>query len=67
MISYEPLKRTLEEKGMKFINLRNDHGGFLGRNTVTKLKNNMNVDMTTIEKICLEMSIPVEKVVKIIK
>lgn len=67
MISYEPLEKTLSEMGMKYINLRNEFGGFLGRNTVTKLKNNQNVDMTTIDKICINLDIPVEKVVKIIK
>ena len=67
MISFEPLKETLKEKDMKISHLRNDKGGFLSTDVVTKISKNRNVEVSTIEKICLELDIPVEKVLKIVK
>lgn len=67
MISFEPLKVTLKEKNMKISHLRSDKGGFLSTDAVTKINKNENVEISTIEKICLNLDIPVEKVIKIYK
>ncbi|CAH0306083.1 helix-turn-helix domain-containing protein [Priestia megaterium] len=67
MISYEPLRKTLKERNLNISDLRNDRGGFLSTSTVTKLNKDKNLEMTMIEKICLELDIPVEKVLKIVK
>jgi DNA-binding Xre family transcriptional regulator len=67
MISYEPLRKTLKERNLNISDLRNDRGGFLSTSTVTKLNKDKNLEMTMIEKICLELDIPVEKVLKITK
>ena len=67
MISFEPLKETLKEKNMKISHLRNDKGGFLSTDAVTKINKNENVETSTIDKICLNLDIPVEKVIKFVK
>jgi len=67
MISFEPLKETLKEKDMKISHLRNDKGGFLSTDAVTKINKNENVETSTIDKICLNLDIPVEKVIKFVK
>ena len=67
MISFEPLKETLKEKNIKISHLRNDKGGFLSTDVVTRINKGKNIDMVNIEKICLNLDVPIEKVIKIVK
>lgn len=67
MISYEPLRRTLKERNINISDLRTDHGGFLSTSTITKLNKDEVLRMDMLEKICIELNLPIEKVVKIIK
>ncbi|EGI2114752.1 helix-turn-helix transcriptional regulator [Listeria monocytogenes] len=63
MISYDPLKETLKQRNMKISDMRE----FLSSTTVSKISKNKNVEMSTIDKICLNLDIPVEKVIKFVK
>jgi DNA (cytosine-5)-methyltransferase 1 len=63
MISYDPLKETLKQKNMKISDMRE----FLSSTTVSKISKNKNVEMSTLDKICLNLDIPVEKVIKFVK
>ena len=67
MISYEPLRKTLIERNLNISDLRNDHGGFLSTSTVTKLSKDGDLKLSMIDKICKELDIPVEKVIKFVK
>lgn len=64
MISYAPLFKTLNEKGMVISDLR---GTILNSRTIVKIYKNESVNLSTIEKICLHLSVSVEEVVLIIE
>lgn len=65
MIDFSPLHKTLKEKGMKISDLRDV---VLSSKTVTKLnKNDMNkFYLSTVDKLCIYLEVPIEKVVQII-
>jgi len=63
MISYDPLKEVLKQRNMKISDMRE----FLSSTTVSKISKNKNVEISTIDKICLNLDIPVEKVIKFVK
>ena len=50
MISYEPLWRTLEEKGISQYRLINMG---IDRKTMDSLRNNRNITILTLEKLCM--------------
>ncbi|GAK03305.1 hypothetical protein JCM19037_1619 [Geomicrobium sp. JCM 19037] len=61
MIDFEPLFTTLEEKGMRRTDLRKIIDG----TTVAKLGKNKSVTLDTVDRICLYLDVPIEKVVRI--
>lgn len=65
MLSYKPLKHTLVEKGTNITRVCSE------LNMSTGTRNSLNTDkavsLTTIEKICIYLDVPIEKVVEIIK
>lgn len=63
MISYEPLFTTLEEKGAKLIDLMN--AGIVSSRTMAKFRKGESVQLTTIERICKYLGVPIERVVRI--
>ncbi|MFE7820546.1 helix-turn-helix domain-containing protein [Priestia megaterium] len=67
MISYEPFKETLKEKNIKISHLRTDKGGFLTTDVIRRINKGMNIDIVNIEKICRELDVPIEKVIKFVK
>ncbi|QVY62948.1 helix-turn-helix domain-containing protein [Cytobacillus gottheilii] len=62
MISYEPLRETLKERNMKISDFR---GKILSSKTQTSIANDQPVNLSTIEKLCIELKVPIEKVVRI--
>lgn len=62
MISYEPLHKTLREKGVVLSEFRNN---FLNSRTQAAINSNKPVNLTTIEKLCKELNVPIEKIVEI--
>lgn len=65
MISYNPLKITLFEKGLRLKDLEVDNGGVLNKRTVSKLRHNKTMNIESIERVCLFLDVPIEKVVEI--
>ena len=65
MISYDPLWRTLEEKHIGKMELREKIG--ISKATFAKFAKGESVTMETIEKICLELNVPIYDVVEIIE
>lgn len=65
MIDYEPLHETLERKGITINEMRKN--GILNSRTIAKINRNESVNLSTIEKICLFLDVPIENVVKITK
>jgi DNA-binding Xre family transcriptional regulator len=63
MISYEPLNQTLKERNMVISDLRGD---ILNSRTIAKINRGESVNLSTIEKICLYLNVPIEKVVEIL-
>ncbi len=63
MISYEPLWKTLEEKGIGKMELREKIG--ISKATFAKFAKGESVTIETIEKICLELRVPISSVVEI--
>jgi DNA-binding Xre family transcriptional regulator len=61
MIDFSPLHQTLKEKGMNMSELRDT---VLSSRTLAKLNKGEDVYISTIEKICLFLGVPVEKVVR---
>jgi DNA-binding Xre family transcriptional regulator len=64
MISYKPLFETLKEKNMVISDLREE---VLNPRTQAKINKGQSVNISTIEKICLYLEVPIEKVVEISK
>lgn len=63
MINYDPLFQTLERKGWKLIDLER-RCEFSSR-TTRKFRKNESVTLTTIARICKELEVPIEEVVRI--
>jgi len=63
MISYEPLWKTLEEKGMGKMELREKIG--ISKGTFAKFAKGDSVTMETIEKICQALNCSVSEVVEV--
>ncbi|MBM7600478.1 DNA (cytosine-5)-methyltransferase 1 [Virgibacillus halotolerans] len=65
MISYKPLHHTLLNKDLKVTNVCKDLK--LSSATRTKLNKNESVSLSTIEKLCSHLEVPIEDVVEIVK
>lgn len=63
MIDFSPLHQTLKEKGMLMSDLRDT---VLSSRTLAKINRNEDVYISTIEKICLHLEVPIERVVKFV-
>lgn len=66
MISYTPLMITLAKKGIKINQLEKRQGGVIHEKTVSKLKNNLSVNIDTIAIICAYLDVPIEEVVEVV-
>ncbi|WP_298833837.1 XRE family transcriptional regulator [uncultured Planococcus sp.] len=64
MITYEPLKRTLLEKGWNISDLRK-HG--VHPTIVAAINRNELLTLMQIERICTVLDVPIEKVVQVIR
>jgi DNA-binding Xre family transcriptional regulator len=64
MISYEPLFKSLREKGMVISDLR---GNVLHPTTIAKIYKGEYVDLETIDKICVYLNVGIEDVIEIKK
>lgn len=63
MISYAPLFKTLEEKGLVISSLR-DHG--VHPTTLTSINKNESIKLEKVDKICQILQVPIHKVVEIL-
>jgi DNA (cytosine-5)-methyltransferase 1 len=63
MISYSPLHETLKEKEMYLSDLRDI---ILNSRTIAKINRNESVNLSTIDKICTHLNVPIERVVVIL-
>ncbi|MED3832982.1 helix-turn-helix transcriptional regulator [Peribacillus frigoritolerans] len=63
MIDFSPLHKTLEEKDMVISEMRDV---ILHPQTIAKINKNLDVNLSTIEKICVYLNVPIEKVVRIV-
>jgi DNA-binding Xre family transcriptional regulator len=61
MIDFSPLHQTLKEKDMLMSDFRDT---ILSSRTLAKINRNEDVYISTIEKICLFLDVPIEKVVR---
>jgi DNA (cytosine-5)-methyltransferase 1 len=61
MIDFSPLRQTIKEKNMRMSDLRDT---VLSSRTLAKITKNEDVYISTIEKICLFLDVPIEKVVR---
>lgn len=62
MIDFSPLHKTLKDKNMVISDMRNT---LLHPRTIAKINKNKDVNLSTIESICIHLNVPIEKVVKI--
>jgi len=65
LISYTPLFKTLESKGLNPNYLRKE--GVVDGKTLAKMSKGGSVRLETIERICIFLDIPIEQVVRITK
>ena len=65
MISYDPLHKTLEERGLTINEMRKNK--LLNSRTIARINKGQSVNLSTIEKICVFLDVPIEKVVRITK
>jgi DNA-binding Xre family transcriptional regulator len=65
MVSYEPLRNTLSDMKLELKDLETGNGGVLNKRTVSKLRHNRTVNIESIERVCLFLGVPIEKVVEI--
>jgi DNA (cytosine-5)-methyltransferase 1 len=61
MIDFSPLRKTLEEKNMVISDMRDK---ILHPKTIAAINKNGDVNLSTVEKICLFLDVPIEKVVR---
>ena len=64
MISYEPLWKTMEEKGISTYALINKHG--INPRTINNLKHNKSVTLFTVEKLCTILGCQAEGIVRFV-
>lgn len=64
MIDFSPLQETLIEKGMVISDMRDK---ILHPKTIASINRNGDVSLSTVEKICLFLDVPIEKVVRFSK
>ncbi len=65
LIDFTPLHNTLKEKGMTMSDMRDT---VLSSKTLSKInKNDGKILLSSIEKICIHLDVPLEKVVRITK
>lgn len=66
-MSYEPLFKTLAEKGMVLNDLRKGRSdvNLLHPTTISKINQNKPISMEQIAKLCVVLNVPIEKVVKV--
>lgn len=62
MISYEPLWRTMAEKGITTYSLMKDHK--IESKTIYNLKHNRNTTALTLEKLCIALNCGVQDVIE---
>lgn len=62
MISYEPLWKTMESKGITTYTLINKHG--INPRTIHNLKHNRSVTLYTVEKLCAILDCQAEGIVR---
>lgn len=62
MISYEPLWKTMEERGVTTYTLINKHG--INPRTINNLKHNKSITLFTLEKLCRILDCQAESVVQ---
>ena len=60
MISYEPLYRTLKEKGVSTYKLINDYG--ISRSLLDRLKHNRPISTVTLDDLCKILHCKVEDI-----
>jgi DNA-binding Xre family transcriptional regulator len=63
MIDFSPLRQTLIEKNMVISDMRDK---ILHPKTIAAINRDGDVNLSTIEKICLFLDVPIEKVVRFI-
>ena len=64
LISYDPLWRTMEERGVSTYTLINDYN--INPRTINNLKHNKSVTAYTLEKLCKILDCKVEDVITIL-
>lgn len=62
MFSYEPLWKTMEEKGITTYTLINTYG--INPRTVNNLKHNKSITMYTLERLCQILNCQAESVIR---
>lgn len=63
MISYEPLLQTMREQGVTKNDLRK--AGILNPKSIAKFEKGESLKLSTINKICEYLRVPIERVVRI--
>lgn len=63
MISYEPLFRTLESKGLTLSDIEYKCG--MSSRTIAKFRKGESTTLDTLERICVFLDVPIDKVVEI--
>lgn len=61
MIDFSPLRQTLTEKNMVISDMRDK---ILHPKTIAAINRDGDVNLSTVEKICLFLDVPIEKVVR---
>ena len=64
MISYAPLWKTMESRGISTYTLINEYN--VNPRTINNLKHNKSVTVYTLEKLCKILNCPVESVIEIL-
>ena len=65
MISYEPLFRTMKEKGISTYRLRESCG--IDSKTIRRLKAGENIETKTLEKLCRALDCKIEDILRYVK
>ena len=65
MITYEPLYKTMKEKGISTYKLINTYG--VSRSLIDRLKHNKPISTVTLNDLCEILDCPVEKILVHIK
>ncbi len=65
MISYDPLFKTIENKGISLYSIEQALG--MSPRVTAKFRKNENVSLETLSKICDYLDVPIEDVVEVIR